>query len=114
MQLAVVIVSASHLIADANMDHREEWVVRIQGGSQVASLLAAQSGYKHHGPVNLFGSKRLHKSTLHSENERVAVEAPVRIALSSAICYMITVSVCVCILHINVCLCTCTNLPRVP
>ncbi|EZA51976.1 hypothetical protein X777_09291, partial [Ooceraea biroi] len=52
MQLAVVIVSASNLIADADVDvdHREEWVVRVQGGSQVASLLAAQSGYKHHGP----------------------------------------------------------------
>ncbi|KAH0949128.1 hypothetical protein HN011_011250, partial [Eciton burchellii] len=51
MQLAVIIVSASNLIADADVDHREEWVVRIQGGSQVASLLAAQSGYRHHGPV---------------------------------------------------------------
>nr|XP_034178755.1 neuroendocrine convertase 1-like isoform X3 [Osmia lignaria] len=32
-------------------DHREEWVVRIEGGSQIASLLALQSGYKHLGPV---------------------------------------------------------------
>ncbi|XP_032671139.1 neuroendocrine convertase 1-like isoform X1 [Odontomachus brunneus] len=51
----VVVVSASNFIADANasadVDHREEWVVRVQGGSQVASLLAAQSGYKHHGSV---------------------------------------------------------------
>lgn len=51
MQL-VIAVSASNFIADADVDRREEWVVRIQGGSQVASLLAAQSGYKHHGPVN--------------------------------------------------------------
>ncbi|PBC28818.1 Neuroendocrine convertase [Apis cerana cerana] len=29
---------------------REEWVVRIEGGSPVASLLALQSGYKHLGP----------------------------------------------------------------
>ncbi|KAG7206694.1 hypothetical protein KM043_000369 [Ampulex compressa] len=27
-------------------DHREEWVVRVEGGWQVASLLALQSGYK--------------------------------------------------------------------
>ncbi|XP_029036120.2 neuroendocrine convertase 1-like [Osmia bicornis bicornis] len=32
-------------------DHREEWVVRIEGGPQVATLLALQSGYKHLGPV---------------------------------------------------------------
>ncbi|XP_018346509.1 PREDICTED: neuroendocrine convertase 1-like [Trachymyrmex septentrionalis] len=52
MQL-VIVVSASNFIAnvDANVDRPEEWVVRIAGGSQVASLLAAQSGYKHHGPV---------------------------------------------------------------
>ncbi|XP_024879429.1 neuroendocrine convertase 1-like isoform X1 [Temnothorax curvispinosus] len=50
MQL-VIVVSASNFIADASVDHREEWVVRVHGGSQVASLLAAQSGYKHHGPV---------------------------------------------------------------
>lgn len=31
---------------------REEWVVRIEGGSPVASLLALQSGYKHLGPVS--------------------------------------------------------------
>ncbi|OAD61081.1 Neuroendocrine convertase 1 [Eufriesea mexicana] len=29
---------------------REEWVVRIHGGPQVATLLALQSGYKHLGP----------------------------------------------------------------
>ncbi|XP_077275283.1 neuroendocrine convertase 1 [Temnothorax americanus] len=50
MQL-VIVVSASNFITDASVDHREEWVVRVHGGSQVASLLAAQSGYKHHGPV---------------------------------------------------------------
>ncbi|XP_071564002.1 neuroendocrine convertase 1 [Temnothorax nylanderi] len=50
MQL-VIVVSASNFIADASVDHREEWVVRVHGGSQVASLLAAQSGYKHHGSV---------------------------------------------------------------
>jgi len=55
MQL-VIVVSATNFIvdADANIDHREEWVVKVQGGSQVASQLAAQSGYKHHGPVNPF------------------------------------------------------------
>jgi len=53
MQL-VIVISASNFIAnvDASVDRPEEWVVRIAGGSQVASLLAAQSGYKHHGPVN--------------------------------------------------------------
>lgn len=30
----------------------EEWVVRIEGGSPVASLLALQTGYKHLGPVS--------------------------------------------------------------
>ncbi|XP_036141691.1 neuroendocrine convertase 1 isoform X2 [Monomorium pharaonis] len=50
MQL-VIVASASNFIADVSLDDREEWVVRIQGGSQVSSLLAAQSGYKHHGPV---------------------------------------------------------------
>ncbi|XP_076388736.1 neuroendocrine convertase 1 isoform X2 [Megachile rotundata] len=30
---------------------REEWVVRIEGGPHVASLLALQAGYKHLGPV---------------------------------------------------------------
>lgn len=55
MQL-IIVASASNFIADADasVDHHEEWVVRIQGGSQVSSLLAAQSGYKHHGPVNPF------------------------------------------------------------
>ncbi|XP_011868373.1 PREDICTED: neuroendocrine convertase 1 [Vollenhovia emeryi] len=55
MQL-VIVVSASNFIADADVSvaDREEWVVRIPGGSQVASLLAAQSGYKHHGPVRGF------------------------------------------------------------
>ncbi|XP_076285047.1 neuroendocrine convertase 1 isoform X2 [Lasioglossum baleicum] len=32
-------------------DHREEWVVRLEGGSRVSSLLALQSGYRHLGPV---------------------------------------------------------------
>ncbi|XP_025986584.1 neuroendocrine convertase 1 [Solenopsis invicta] len=49
----VIAISASNFIANAhvNVDYSEEWVLRIQGGSQVSSLLAAQSGYKHHGPV---------------------------------------------------------------
>lgn len=55
MWLAVLVLAASNFIADADndVDHREEWVVRIHGGSQVASLLAAQSGYKHHGSVKI-------------------------------------------------------------
>lgn len=33
-------------------EDREEWVVRIHGGPQIATLLALQSGYKHLGPVS--------------------------------------------------------------
>nr|XP_012228829.1 PREDICTED: neuroendocrine convertase 1-like isoform X1 [Linepithema humile] len=53
MPITVMVVCASNFIADdiAGADHREEWVVRIQGGPQVASLLAAQSGYKYHDRV---------------------------------------------------------------
>lgn len=52
-RIAIMVVCASNFIPDdvVGADHREEWVVRIHGGPQVASLLAAQSGYKHHGPV---------------------------------------------------------------
>nr|XP_031848985.1 neuroendocrine convertase 1-like [Nomia melanderi] len=32
-------------------DRREEWVVRLEGGPRVSSLLALQSGYRHLGPV---------------------------------------------------------------
>lgn len=42
-------LATSRVVDDDN--HREEWVVRIQGGPQVASLLALQSGYRHLGPV---------------------------------------------------------------
>jgi len=50
-----MVICAFNFIVDdvVGADHREEWVVRIQGGPQVASLLAAQSDYKHHGPVIL-------------------------------------------------------------
>ncbi|XP_076479067.1 neuroendocrine convertase 1 isoform X3 [Bombus vancouverensis nearcticus] len=41
---------ATSIVVDGD-NHREEWVVRIQGGPQVASLLALQSGYRHLGPV---------------------------------------------------------------
>ncbi|XP_015598957.1 neuroendocrine convertase 1 [Cephus cinctus] len=34
-----------------NLDYQNEWVVRVKGGSHVASLLAIQSGYRHLGPV---------------------------------------------------------------
>lgn len=51
--LLAVIFLASNFVVDADVSHREEWVVRIPGGSQVASLLAAESGYRHHGSVNL-------------------------------------------------------------
>lgn len=30
----------------------DEWVVRLEGGSEVASLLALRSGYAHIGPVS--------------------------------------------------------------
>jgi len=54
MQLVIVVSAANFIVdADANVD-REEWVVKIQGGLQVALQLAAQSGFKHHGPVNPF------------------------------------------------------------
>ncbi|KAL6263420.1 hypothetical protein P5V15_006211 [Pogonomyrmex californicus] len=54
--MLVIVISASNFIAeaDSSIDHLEEWVVRIPGGLEVASLLAAQSGYKHHGPVRGF------------------------------------------------------------
>lgn len=52
MQLLHTVITASNLIADVGVDYHEEWVVMVHGGPQVASLLAAQSGYKHHGPVN--------------------------------------------------------------
>ncbi|XP_033332033.2 neuroendocrine convertase 1 [Megalopta genalis] len=32
-------------------DRREEWVVRLEGGPRISSLLALQSGYRHLGPV---------------------------------------------------------------
>ncbi|CAL1685854.1 unnamed protein product [Lasius platythorax] len=51
MQLLHTVITASNLIADVGVDYHEEWVVMVHGGPQVASLLAAQSGYKHHGPV---------------------------------------------------------------
>ncbi|CAL7950535.1 unnamed protein product [Xylocopa violacea] len=38
-------------VAGHRDEQREEWVVRLEGGPQVASLLALQSGYKHLGPV---------------------------------------------------------------
>lgn len=47
----IILNKFSTSIAVHGDDHREEWVVRIQGGSQIASLLALQSGYKHLGPV---------------------------------------------------------------
>lgn len=31
----------------------DEWVVRLEGGPEVASLLALRSGYTHVGPVSL-------------------------------------------------------------
>ncbi|XP_043523370.1 neuroendocrine convertase 1-like isoform X1 [Frieseomelitta varia] len=47
----IILNKFSTSIAAHGDDHREEWVVRVQGGSQIASLLALQSGYKHLGPV---------------------------------------------------------------
>ena len=47
----IILNKFSTSIAAHGDDHREEWVVRIQGGFQTASLLALQSGYKHLGPV---------------------------------------------------------------
>lgn len=52
MQLLGTVITASNLIDNAGVDYHKEWVVMIHGGPQVASLLAAQSGYKYHGPVN--------------------------------------------------------------
>ncbi|XP_014239147.1 neuroendocrine convertase 1-like isoform X1 [Trichogramma pretiosum] len=40
--------SSSNILNNANND---EWVVRLEGGSEVASLLALRSGYTHVGPV---------------------------------------------------------------
>ncbi|KAM0736557.1 Neuroendocrine convertase 1 [Formica fusca] len=51
MQLLGTVITASNLIDNAGVDYHKEWVVMIHGGPQVASLLAAQSGYKYHGPV---------------------------------------------------------------
>lgn len=52
MQLLGTVISTSNLIDSVSADYHKEWVVMIHGGPQVASLLAAQSGYKYHGPVN--------------------------------------------------------------
>lgn len=49
-------ITSINKLATSNIDDprggQEEWVVRIEGGAQVASLLALQSGYKHLGPVS--------------------------------------------------------------
>ncbi|XP_076642516.1 neuroendocrine convertase 1 [Halictus rubicundus] len=37
--------------AGRQRDHQEEWVVRLEGGPRVSSLLALQSGYRYLGPV---------------------------------------------------------------
>lgn len=54
MQLLGTITTASNLIDNIDGDYHKEWVVMIYGGPQVASLLAAQSGYRYHSPVNYF------------------------------------------------------------
>ncbi|XP_076624552.1 neuroendocrine convertase 1 [Colletes latitarsis] len=53
-RLAVYLLLANEFatsIVGRRHHRREEWVVRLEGGPRVASLLALQSGYKHLGPV---------------------------------------------------------------
>ncbi|XP_043794709.1 neuroendocrine convertase 1-like [Apis laboriosa] len=49
--IACWIVSMNEFATSIDDRRQEEWVVRIEGGPPVASLLALQSGYKHLGPV---------------------------------------------------------------
>ncbi|XP_076240659.1 neuroendocrine convertase 1 isoform X2 [Calliopsis andreniformis] len=47
----LVVSMCTTIVAEHRDDRQEEWVVRVEGGPRVASLLALQSGYKHLGPV---------------------------------------------------------------
>ncbi|XP_015432292.1 PREDICTED: neuroendocrine convertase 1-like [Dufourea novaeangliae] len=46
-----ILVNEFVVIDTRQNDRSEEWVVRLEGGPQVSSLLALQSGYRHLGPV---------------------------------------------------------------
>ncbi|XP_058803748.1 neuroendocrine convertase 1-like isoform X1 [Phymastichus coffea] len=48
----------------------EEWVVRLEGGPQVAALLALQSGYQHLGPVLGFEDTYLWRASTTSAGPR--------------------------------------------
>lgn len=50
--IACWIASMNEFATSIDDRRQEEWVVRIEGGPPVASLLALQSGYKHLGPVS--------------------------------------------------------------
>ncbi|XP_012268604.2 neuroendocrine convertase 1-like [Athalia rosae] len=51
LRLSATTSTADVETSTTSLDYQNEWVVRVDGGPEIAALLALQSGYKHLGPV---------------------------------------------------------------